>query len=94
MDGLDRSFVIRGRVQGVGFRWWTRQTASALGVVGTVENLPDGTVRVLARAGRDVMGRFADKLRQGPPMARVESVEEAPVELPSELLSSFTIERS
>lgn len=93
MQDVDRSFVIRGRVQGVGFRWWTRQTAAALGVVGAVENLPDGTVRVLARADSETMARFADKLRRGPPLARVERVEETSVELPT-VLGSFTIEHS
>ncbi|MBT8489401.1 MAG: acylphosphatase [Gemmatimonadetes bacterium] len=93
MPLVDKSFVIRGRVQGVGFRWWTRQTASALGVVGAVENLPDGTVRVVARAESETLSRFADKLRRGPPLARVESVEEASVELPSGL-GSFTIDHS
>ncbi len=93
MQGVDRSFVIRGRVQGVGFRWWTRQTAKALGVVGAVENLPDGSVRVTARAEGETMARFADKLRQGPPLARVEKIEETPAELPSGL-GSFTIVHS
>ncbi|NNF11744.1 MAG: acylphosphatase, partial [Gemmatimonadetes bacterium] len=38
MEGVTKGFVIRGRVQGVGFRWWTRQAAETLGVVGTVQN--------------------------------------------------------
>ncbi len=91
MEGVTKGFVIRGRVQGVGFRWWTRQTADALGVVGTVRNLPDGTVRVIARADEEAMLQFADKLRDGPPFSRVEAVEESAAELADDV-GAFTIE--
>lgn len=92
METSDREFFIKGRVQGVGFRWWTRRTADALGVVGTVENLPDGSVRVAARADEATMRVFADKLREGPGMAQVTEIVEEPAELP-EGLDAFTIER-
>jgi acylphosphatase len=39
---------VRGRVQGVGFRWWTRALAHDLGLVGSAANLPDGSVEVVA----------------------------------------------
>ncbi|MDX1494785.1 MAG: acylphosphatase [Longimicrobiales bacterium] len=89
---VEKGFLLRGRVQGVGFRWWTRQTAQGLGLVGTVENLPDGTVRVMARGSEETVERLADKLRQGPPMARVDGVEEVPGELPAGA-DDFTIRR-
>lgn len=88
----ERGFLLHGRVQGVGFRWWTRKTADRLGVVGTVKNLPDGSVEVMARAEEDALARFADKLRQGPSVARVEDVEELPCRLPDGI-DSFRIER-
>lgn len=91
MESVEKGFVIRGRVQGVGFRWWTRQTAKALGVVGTVENRPDGTVRVMARGDAQSVAALADKLRKGPGLARVDRVEEVAVELPPEM-DSFNIE--
>jgi len=89
---VDRGFLLRGRVQGVGFRWWTRQTAEQLGVVGTVKNLRDGSVEVMARAEAEAMERFAHRLRQGPPSARVDEVEEIEAALPDQA-GSFHIER-
>lgn len=91
MEGVTKGFVIRGRVQGVGFRWWTRQTAETLGVVGMVLNQPDGTVRVIARADEETMRQFADKLRDGPPFSRVDAVEESAAELGNDV-GAFAIE--
>ena len=54
-----RGFRIRGRVQGVGFRWWTRGRASDLGLRGTVGNRPDGTVEVHAVGDVDTLEVFA-----------------------------------
>jgi acylphosphatase len=67
--------LVRGRVQGVGFRWWTQREAERLGVQGTVRNLVDGSVEVMARASAETMERFEDSVRRGPPMADVASVE-------------------
>ena len=89
---MERGFRLFGRVQGVGFRWWTRKTAESLGVTGTVKNLADGSVEVMARADEATMERFADKLSEGPTTARVERVEDVPAEVPSDL-ESFQIER-
>jgi acylphosphatase len=44
---------VRGRVQGVGFRWWVRSRALELGLSGTAENLADGRVKVVAEGNRD-----------------------------------------
>lgn len=88
---VERGFLLKGRVQGVGFRWWTRKTALELGVVGTVKNLADGTVQVMARADQPTMERFADKLRQGPPVARVADMQEVAPKLPTSM-DRFTIE--
>lgn len=88
---VERGFLLKGRVQGVGFRWWTRKTAEELGVVGTVKNLPDGTVEVMARADQPTMDRFAYKLRQGPPVARVADMQEIASKL-SHSIDRFTIE--
>ncbi|MBW3569805.1 MAG: acylphosphatase [Gemmatimonadetes bacterium] len=67
-----------GRVQGVGFRWWTRSLAVRLGITGTVRNLPDGSVAVHARGTDDQLRRLRAQLAEGPPGARVDSVDPLP----------------
>ena len=89
---IEQGFRLHGRVQGVGFRWWTRKTAEAMGVTGSVKNLADGSVEVMARADEETMQRFADKLSEGPTTARVERVDEVPAQLSADL-DSFRIER-
>lgn len=68
-------FRVTGRVQGVGFRAWTQDTAQALGLAGWVRNEADGTVRGEATGADDDVHRLLEALRQGPPGARVRSVE-------------------
>ncbi|HKK94467.1 MAG TPA: acylphosphatase [Longimicrobiales bacterium] len=67
---------LHGRVQGVGFRWWCARTAKGLGVSGDVRNCPDGTVEVRAEGESEALLRFRDRLSDGPPMARVDKVED------------------
>jgi acylphosphatase len=54
---------VRGRVQGVGFRWWTRSRALELGLAGRATNLDDGRVEVVAEGGREACQRLLDALR-------------------------------
>jgi len=68
--------VVRGHVQGVGFRWWTRQQARALGIAGEVRNLEDGSVRVEAAGPEEQLDALATALRSGPPGARVDELRE------------------
>jgi acylphosphatase len=70
-----QGFLVRGRVHGVGFRWWTHRQASALGLWGTVQNRPDGTVEIHAAGDVETLAAFAAELAVGPAMARVEGVE-------------------
>lgn len=70
-----RAYRITGRVQGVGFRWWTRKTAAALDLRGTVRNAADGSVEIEAEGPPDALERFEEKLREGPSHARVRSLE-------------------
>lgn len=66
---------ITGRVQGVGFRNFTRTRAQRLGVTGWVRNERDGSVRLEAEGPREALESLADDVREGPRMARVENVE-------------------
>ena len=73
--GHARGYRVFGRVQGVGFRQWTHRTAVRLGLSGTVRNLPDGTVEVLACGGADALTQLEAALHRGPLAARVDRVE-------------------
>ena len=86
-----RRFVVRGRVQGVGFRWFVEREAHVLGVSGWVRNNADGSVEVLAQGTRDQLLGLRSRLRQGPRAARVDDVEESEVG-PVAGLTSFRIE--
>ena len=70
-----RGFRVRGRVQGVYFRWWTRRRAADLGLRGTVQNRPDGAVEAHAAGEPEALEAFAAELEIGPPSARVEGVD-------------------
>lgn len=78
---LMRSFRIRGRVQGVGFRWYVREAAVRSGITGWVRNEPDGSVSVEAEGSPEALDRFGQRLRDAPPPARVDEmiVSDAPV---------------
>ncbi|HEV7975571.1 MAG TPA: acylphosphatase [Amycolatopsis sp.] len=65
---------VHGTVQGVGFRWWTRSKALALGLVGSAGNLPDGRVEVVAEGRRDHCERLLAALRSGESPGRVDKV--------------------
>jgi acylphosphatase len=68
--------VVRGRVQGVGFRWFVQQSATSLDLAGWVRNTSDGSVEVEAEGNAPDLQRFRALLGDGPSGARVESVEE------------------
>src|SRR5437588_4927785 len=72
-----RRFLVRGRVQGVGFRWFVEREAHILGVAGSVRNRSDGTVEVLAMGTRDQLSGLRSRLREGPRAARADDVEES-----------------
>ena len=69
-----RRFVVSGRVQGVGFRWFARDAAMREGVVGWVANLPDGRVEAFVEGDDEAVTRVERALRSGPPGARVRHV--------------------
>ena len=65
---------ITGRVQGVGFRTFTRMRARQLGVAGWVRNEKDGSVRLEAEGPQGALEELLDAVKEGPRMARVEDV--------------------
>jgi len=76
--GLEaRQTIVRGLVQGVGFRHHTKVRARELGIAGWVRNLPDGTVEVWAEGEASVLDQLDSWLRSGPAGARVEALEMA-----------------
>lgn len=87
-----RKFVIRGAVQGVGFRYFTQRAAARHQVTGYVRNLEDGRVEVLAEGRPKAVQGLMEDLTAGPTYSKVEHIEEIVLE-PSSLYSSFRIER-
>jgi acylphosphatase len=68
-------FLVSGRVQGVSFRASTWEQASRLGLRGYVRNLDDGRVEVVAAGADEALDALAGWLWQGPPLARVDSID-------------------
>jgi acylphosphatase len=69
-----KRFLVSGRVQGVGFRWFVQDHAAAEGVHGWVRNLPDGRVEALVEGDDEAVLRVERALRRGPSGADVEQV--------------------
>lgn len=84
-----RRWIVRGRVQGVGFRWSVRRRAEALGVTGFAQNLPDGAVEVVARGDPHVLDELERYLAIGPRLASVDTVETTDVPHDIGLSNSF-----
>jgi len=78
-----RRWIVQGRVQGVGFRWFVWREAERLGLGGFVRNLRDGTVEVVSQGPDAVLDQLEQVLRRGPSGAQVDAVE--PREVPAEL---------
>jgi acylphosphatase len=77
-DNLEtRRFVVSGRVQGVGFRWFVEREAAQIGVTGWVRNCEDGDVEVMATGTRQQLSALRQKLQQGPRASRVDQVAES-----------------
>ncbi len=85
-----RRYLVRGRVQGVGFRWFVEREAHLLQVAGWVRNNSDGTVEVLAQGTREQLAGLHSRLREGPRASRVDNVEVSDAE-PISGLASFQI---
>jgi acylphosphatase len=75
MTPLRMQAVVRGEVQGVGFRWAVQRQAGRLGLTGYAENLADGSVRVVAEGDPDRLDQLEAFLKEGPRWAEVRSLD-------------------
>jgi acylphosphatase len=86
-------FLIQGRVQGVGFRWYVHREASELDLRGWVRNTEDGDVEVVAHGNEADLAELRASLRRGPRGSRVDRlIEHYLADTEAEGLSSFRIE--
>jgi acylphosphatase len=72
--------VIRGRVQGVGYRAWTQDEARERGIEGWVRNRRDGAVEALFAGGENDVRAMIEACRQGPPGARIDAIDQRDAE--------------
>jgi acylphosphatase len=87
-----RKFLIKGEVQGVGYRFFAQRAAARHQVVGYVRNCPDGTVEALVEGPMDSVEEFKNDLATGPQWAVVQQLEEIAIE-PVGTYTAFRIER-
>lgn len=92
MSTVARKFLIRGEVQGVGYRFFAQRAAATHQVVGYVRNEPDGSVEVLAEGPAPSVEAFKNDLAAGPQWATVEQLEEIDLD-PSGKYTAFLVER-
>ena len=71
MEILTLKITVKGRVQGVGYRWFARENAQDLSLYGYVKNLPDGNVEVLAQGEPEKVWKLTKLLREGPSFSNV-----------------------
>ena len=88
---IARRYIVRGRVQGVGFRFFAIRAARRLGIVGSVRNLPDGTVEAIAEGPAEAVAEFRAELWRGPSDAQVTAVDESDIK-PSGRYKSFDVD--
>jgi acylphosphatase len=72
-------FVVQGRVQGVGYRYFVLRQAQALGVSGFVRNRTDGAVEVVAEGSDEALLDLESRLREGPAFSQVTNLDRAPI---------------
>jgi acylphosphatase len=92
-ETVQKHLKIRGRVQGVGFRYFTRQNARALGIHGWVRNMPDGSVETVITGSAEQVEQMAERLQDGTVSAKVDEIEELFSGLEKEKFHDFSVRR-
>ncbi|MCG2587851.1 acylphosphatase [Rhodohalobacter sulfatireducens] len=93
MNTISKHLIISGRVQGVGFRYFTYRNANELRLKGWVKNLRDGTVETVLTGDAENVYEMVEKLKEGPASARVDNIENVDGSVDSESFNDFTIKR-
>ena len=86
-----KRIIVQGRVQGVGFRYFTRDVGEILGLTGDARNLPDGTVEIVVEGNAGKVADFIEEVKRGPTRARVDHVDVKDIPIRGSY-RSFTIE--
>ncbi len=84
-------YLVSGRVQGVGFRWFVRLSAEETGVFGYARNLRDGRVEVVGQGTEANLLQFEARLREGPPLSHVDNVGKSDILPEYDTFNSFDI---
>ena len=87
-----RRYVVSGRVQGVGFRWFVEHEARRIGVNGTVRNLDSGEVETFASGSDEQLAELRRALERGPKAARVDRVDEQETDFDFSRYTGFSIQ--
>lgn len=90
---IQKHLKIKGRVQGVGFRYFARQNASDLNIKGWVKNMPDGSVETVISGKPANVEEMKKRLREGPYSARVDHLDELPIDGETETYHDFSVRR-
>lgn len=93
MNTISKHLIISGRVQGVGFRYFTYKTAKELGIKGWVKNLQDGTVETVFTGSPEDVNTMKERLTEGPARAKVQHVEEIELTTDTDSFNDFSIRR-
>ncbi|MTI89683.1 MAG: acylphosphatase [Balneolaceae bacterium] len=88
---MTKHVYISGRVQGVGFRYFTKKNARSIGIKGWVKNLPDGRVEAVFQGEEGAVERMLNKVRQGPKSSYVEFIDVEDKPDPLEGYSAFQV---
>lgn len=88
---IQKYLRITGRVQGVGFRYFTRKNANDLNIKGWVKNMPDGSVETVISGKPANVEEMKKRLWKGPCSARVDHIEELPLDEKTETFHDFNV---